>query len=128
MVMRRIGRIAAVTALVIAAAVISLAHAAKKDKNKDKTAAIQAPAGQQEMFSAVDKERDAEKTMLINNIQIMQNLEARVAVLQQLLNREVGDLRQMQAVFCDQYKLDIEKWRRGAYRYDDKQAKFVETN
>ena len=56
----------------------------------------------------------------------MQNQQARVLVLQQLLTRELADLRQMEAVFCDQYKLDVEKLRRGEYIYDDKQNKLVE--
>jgi len=66
-----------------------------------------------------------EKELLIANINNMRNQELRVAVLQQLLNEEVAKLRNVQAVFCDQYKLDIEKFRMGLYRYDDKQGKFV---
>ena len=66
-----------------------------------------------------------EKELLIANINNMRNQELRVAVLQQLLNEEVAKLRNVQAVFCDQYKLDIEKFRMGLYRYDDAKGKFV---
>ncbi len=66
-----------------------------------------------------------EKEFLIANINNMRNQELRAAVLQQLLNEEIAKLRNSQAVFCDAYKLDIEKFRMGQYRYDDKQGKFV---
>ena len=70
--------------------------------------------------------KEKEKQILIGNLQTMQNQEIRVVVLQQLLGRESNELRRMQAVFCDQYKLDIEKWRKGLYRYDDKEGKLIE--
>ncbi len=66
-----------------------------------------------------------EKELLITNINNLNNQQLRVAVLQQLLNEEVAKLRNTQAVFCDQYKLDIEKFRMGQYRYDDAKGKFV---
>ncbi len=66
------------------------------------------------------------KQQVMNDLSIMQNQEVRLIVLQQLLGREAAELRQSQAVFCDAYKLDVEKWRKGIYRYDDKEAKFVE--
>lgn len=69
---------------------------------------------------------DQAKKQVINDLGVMQNQEVRVIVLQQVLSREVAELRQSQAVFCDAYKLDVEKWRKGLYRYDEKQAKFVE--
>ena len=70
--------------------------------------------------------KDQEKQVMIGSLRAMQNQEVRVLVLQDLFNREAADLRQTQAVFCDQYKLDLEKWRKGLYRYDTKQDKFVE--
>ncbi|MDP3732848.1 MAG: hypothetical protein Q8R31_07515 [Candidatus Omnitrophota bacterium] len=66
-----------------------------------------------------------EQELLIANINNMRNQELRVTVLQQLLNEEVTKLRNLQAVFCDTYKLDIEKFRMGQYRYDERQGKFV---
>ena len=66
-----------------------------------------------------------EKEVLVANINNLNNQQLRVAVLQQLLNEEVAKLRNTQAVFCDAYKLDIEKFRMGQYRYDDRQGKFV---
>jgi len=67
-----------------------------------------------------------EKDATIANIIALRNEEARVVVLQQLLNEEFAQLKQMQAVFCDQYNLDPEKFRNNLYRYDDKNGKFVE--
>ena len=66
-----------------------------------------------------------EKELLIANINNLNNQQLRVAVLQQLLNEEIAKLRNTQAVFCDAYKLDIEKFRQGLYRYDEKQGKFI---
>ena len=70
--------------------------------------------------------QDQAKQQVVNDLGLMQNQEVRVIVLQQVLSREAAELRQSQAVFCDSYKLDVEKWRKGLYRYDEKQAKFVE--
>lgn len=66
-----------------------------------------------------------EQELLVANINNMRNQELRVAILQQLLNEEIGKLRNIQAVFCDAYKLDVEKFRMGLYRYDEKTGKFV---
>ena len=66
-----------------------------------------------------------QKELLVANINNLRNQELRVAILQQLLNEEVAKLRNMQAVFCDAYKLDVEKFRLGQYRYDEGQGKFV---
>jgi len=66
-----------------------------------------------------------EREILAANINNLSNQGLRVAVLQQLFNEESAKLRNVQAVFCDAYKLDIEKLRKGMYRYDDKQGKFV---
>lgn len=60
------------------------------------------------------------------NINALQNQEMRVRVLQQLLNEEIVKLRQMEAVFCDRYNLDLEKYRAGKYRYDADNGKFIE--
>jgi hypothetical protein len=67
-----------------------------------------------------------EKDVLIANIVALRNKETRVTVLQQLLNDEMNGLRRMQAVFCDQYKLDLNKFRAGQYVYDEEKGKFVE--
>jgi len=83
-----------------------------------------------EIASAASQPRNDEvtqkKQILANNFAALQNQQARVIVLQQLLNRETGDLRQMEALFCDNYNLDVEKWREGIYLYDDKAGEFVE--
>jgi len=68
----------------------------------------------------------AEKNVQIANINAVRNQEVRTAVIQQIVNEETAKLMQMQAVFCDQYKLDIEKFRAGKYIYDSKTGKFSE--
>ena len=101
----------------VVVALLCAAPALAKDNKGKKEAKQPAPA-------PVETARQ-EKELLIANINNMRNQELRVAVLQQLLNEEIAKLRNVQAVFCDQYKLDIEKFRRGLYRYDDGQGKFV---
>jgi len=104
----------------VVAALLCAAPVLAKDKkdNKGKEEAKQTAPTQVETIRQ-------EKELLIANINNMRNQELRAAVLQQLLNEEVAKLRNVQAVFCDQYKLDIEKFRMGLYRYDDGQGKFV---
>jgi hypothetical protein len=87
---------------------------------KDKEAAQPAKATAQESKAQQQKE------LLITNINNMRAQEIRVAVLQQLFNEEIAKLKNLQESFCKQYKLDIEKFRKGLYRYDDVQGKFVE--
>ncbi len=65
------------------------------------------------------------KEALIAGVNNMRNQEIRVAVLQQLLNEEIAKLRNIQEAFCKQFKLDVEKFRQGLYRYDEQQGKFV---
>lgn len=108
-----------------------LAKWGKQDKN-----IVTAQAEKEEVISSSDnvpqealREQTAkqqEKDVLIANINTLRNQEVRVAILQQLLNEEVAKLRQVQAVFCDQYKLDPEKFRAGLYIYDEAEGKFVE--
>lgn len=101
----------------LALALLCVAPVLAKD-NKGKEEA-KAPAA-----TPVETARQ-EKELLIANINNMRNQELRVAVIQQILNEEVAKLRNIQAVFCDAYKLDIEKFRQGLYRYDDAKGKFV---
>ena len=105
---------------VLCAAAVVAISADNKDAGKAKEQT--APVAQNQALSP----QDQAKQQLMNDLGLMQNQEVRVIVLQQLLNREGADLRQSQAVFCDAYKLDVEKWRKGLYRYDEKQAKFIE--
>lgn len=65
-----------------------------------------------------------ERESLVANINNLRTQEMRVAVLQQLFNEEVTKLRSMQAAFCEKYKLDLDKFRLGLYRYDEAQGKF----
>jgi flagellar biosynthesis protein FliP len=106
-------------ALLLALLSVQPLFAKEKDKAKQETLeSVQVPTEQD--FARQQKE------LLVANINNMRNQELRVAVLQQLLNEEIAKLRNIQAVFCDQYQLDIEKFRKGLYRYDEKEGKFVE--
>lgn len=67
-----------------------------------------------------------EKEILVANINGLRNQEVKVAILQQVLTEELAKLRNLEAVFADQYKLDVEKFRKGGYRYDDKSGKIIE--
>ena len=71
-------------------------------------------------------QQQREKNVMIANINALRNQELKVAVLQQIFNEEMAKLMQMQAVFCDQYKLDLHKFRSGLYQYDEREGKFVE--
>jgi hypothetical protein len=113
--MRQLGLVVLAVALFVYSPVLA------KDNKKDKPA----PATQAQSVAAPSVE-DAARQELIANITAMRNAEIRVAVLQQLLAEESAKLMNIQAVFCDRYKLDVDKWRRGLYIYDDKQQKFVE--
>jgi len=77
-------------------------------------------------FAQEVSEKEAKKDLLINNITALRNQEVRVMVLQQILNEETSKLMQVQAVFCDQYNLDVEKFRAGVYRYDAEKDEFTE--
>ena len=71
-------------------------------------------------------QKEIERDLLISNLTALRNQELRVAILQQLVNEEAAKLRQMQAVFSDQYNLQPDKLRAGQYVYDEKTGKFVE--
>lgn len=112
------------TVLLLALLCVQPVFAKAKDKAKDKKEAKQpaqslAQAGQMDLVKQ-------EKDILIVNITNMRNQELRVAVLQQLLTEASAMLDNVQAAFCNQYKLDIQKLRQGLYRYDEKENKFVE--
>ncbi|MFA4888787.1 MAG: hypothetical protein WC628_04350 [Candidatus Omnitrophota bacterium] len=103
----------------------SAVMAANGDKKKTAAPAAKAPvaaAPAQQQLSPEDMARQE----LIANINGMRNAEIRVAVMQQILNEEASKLMNIQAVFCDRYKLDVDKFRKGLYIYDDKAGKFVE--
>jgi hypothetical protein len=109
-------RILVVLAAVLCCSTLALA------KDEAKPVAKQQPAAAQTMQMS---QADQEKELLIANINNMRNQEIRAAVLQQLLNEEIAKLRNVQALFCDKYQLDVDKFRQGMYRYDEKAGKFV---
>lgn len=82
-------------------------------------------ATQKGQAAAMDPVKQKQEA-LIGNINVMRNQELKVAVLQQLFNEEVEKLKNFQTAFCNEYKLDVDKFRKGLYRYDEKQSKFVE--
>ena len=65
--------------------------------------------------------------MLVATVNNMRNQEVRVAVVQQLLNEESTKLRNLQSSFCEQYKLDVDKFRQGLYRFNEETGQFEET-
>ena len=67
-----------------------------------------------------------EKDMVVADVNALRNQEVRVSVLQQLLDEQTAKLRQMEAVFCDEYDLDLEKYRAGKYQYDVSTGNFSE--
>jgi len=83
----------------------------------------------QEVVTQEDAEQQAlqqQIQILKTNIAALRAKQARAAILKQLLDEELADLRQMQAVFCDQYNLDINKFRAGLYRFNEEKAMFEE--
>jgi hypothetical protein len=98
--------------------------AAKQEKKKKAEVSVA-----QQQQTAVPEQLSPEQAArqeLFANINAIQNAQIRVAVLQQLLNEESAKLMNIQAVFCDRYKLDVDKFRKGLYIYDDRIGKFVE--
>lgn len=95
------------------------AAAGNKDKAKPKP---QAQARTTKQQDAAAKRRQA----LVAEVNEMRNQEVRVAILQQLLTEEVTKMRDIQNKFCKEHRLDADKFRRGLYRYDEQEDKFVE--
>ena len=77
--------------------------------------------------SATDKAMsEADRNQIAGQIEGFKQLEIRILVLQQVINEQVAILQQRQALFCDTYKLNVEKMRKGLYQYDSKTGKFSE--
>lgn len=75
---------------------------------------------------ADDKAKDAYLTQLRQNIGALNLQEVTVSVLAAQYQKELNVFQQMQALFCDTYKLDVTKFRQKGYRFDEKTTKFVE--
>lgn len=110
-----------VIALILLAIVFSSAAAQARGKKggEAKKPAKNAPAQTQQ---------DVQKQQLLAALNTMRYQEMRVGVLQQLLNEELARMSSMQQAFCSQYNLDLNKFRTGGYKYDEKQGKVVEVN
>jgi len=92
-----------------------------KDEPKAKPAVAQPGQAAAQVDPAQQK-----KDILAGNINFMRSQQIRVAVLQQVFNEEVDKLKNVEEAFCKEYKLDVDKFRKGLYRYDEKQEKFIE--
>lgn len=68
---------------------------------------------------------DEEKTVLKENIEKLRGQSIVVQVLANQYNKELAELRRMEAVFCDVFKLDIDKWRAGQYVFNQEEGRFV---
>ena len=69
---------------------------------------------------------EADRNLVASQIEGFKQLEIRILVLQQVVSEQVAILQQRQALFCDVYKLNVEKMRKGLYQYDTKTGKFSE--
>ena len=114
--------------LVVAIAMVSIAAVlpAWTEEAKKEEKMVEKEAKKEDKKVGMERKVQSEKDILVGNINALRNLETRVTVLQQLLNEEVANLRQMEAVFCDQYSLDPKKYRAGKYQYDANTEKFIE--
>ena len=121
--------------LVVAIAIVSIAavlpawteEAKKEEKTvemevekEEKTVEIEA------MKEQMERRAQSEKDILVANINALRNQRTRVTVLQQLLDEATAKLPEMEAVFCDHYNLDLDKYRAGKYRYDANTGKLTE--
>ncbi len=97
---------------------------AKDSKKEDKSAPV--PAGGAKVMTPEETQAELEKQVLINNISDLKIQDTKVRVLGDLYNQELVSLRQKQAFFCDLYKLDVEKFRKNLYQYDERAKKFIE--
>lgn len=113
-------KIFVILAVIALTSTVVLAKEGKKDVKQPATASAQA---QVPLTITTPQEKEA----LMTNINNMRNQELRAAVLGQLLNEEIAKLRDVQTAFCSKYKLDMEKFRQGLYRYDEQQGRFIET-
>ncbi len=73
-----------------------------------------------------EEQRKAFIQQVKSNAAAMNLEEVTVQVLGMQYQKELANLQQMQAVFCDSYKLDVTKFRQGRYRFDEKTGKFNE--
>ena len=73
-----------------------------------------------------EEQRKAFIQQVKSNAAAMNLQEVTVQVLGMQYQKELASLQQMQAVFCDSCKLDVNKFRQGKYRFDEKTGKFSE--
>lgn len=73
-----------------------------------------------------EEQRKAFVQQVKSNAAALNLQEVTVQVLGMQYQKELANLQQMQAIFCDTYKLDVTKFRQGRYRFDEKTGKFSE--
>lgn len=49
-----------------------------------------------------------------------------VTVLANQYNKELTELQRMEAIFCDHYKISVDKWRKGLYEWSSEKKEFIE--
>ncbi len=76
------------------------------------------------LFAQEDQEQ-LNQERLQQDISRIKSQEVVVQVLAAQYNKELAELRRMEAIFCDVYKLDIDIWRKGQYRWNNEKGKFV---
>ena len=93
---------------------------------KEKEKRTEMEVKEEEKRVEMERRVQSGKDILVANINAPNNQEMRVSVLRQLLNQETAKLREMEAIFCDHYNLDLKKFRAGKYRYDANTGKLTE--
>jgi len=73
----------------------------------------------------VKNEKETAVKAMYENLSKLKSQEIVVQVLASQYNKELMELRKMEAVFCDFYQLNVESWRKGEYEWDNNVGKFV---
>lgn len=79
-----------------------------------------------EKEAKADPQKQAFVQQVKQNLSALNFQEVTAAVLGGQYQKELNNLQQMQAIFCDTYKLEVAKFRQGKYRFDEAEGKFSE--
>jgi hypothetical protein len=74
---------------------------------------------------AVDAGQSEDQEEVKGNYARLEQQHMVVVVLADQYNKELAELRRMEAVFADHYDLDVKKWRNNKYIWNDKEKKFL---
>lgn len=75
-----------------------------------------------------DAQQQAFIQQVRQNIAALNFQEVTASVLGAQYQKEVNNLQQMQAVFCDTYHLDVTKFRQRKYRFNEHDGTFAESD